>query len=121
MSKESQTLAFSFFSTVCFAYLQFLHTLTSQKFTITSQYAMYKAKIQTFWLSWLQEKLTRKKMLKKKQSDIHRRQAGTHSQTARMDNLWQGLSYTMEITAKTLGLQADETLVIIQCTVKKIS
>ena len=82
---------------------------------------MYKAKIQTFWLSWLQEKLTRKKMLKKKQSDIHRRQAGTHSQTARMDNLWQGLSYTMEITAKTLGLQADETLVIIQCTVKKIS
>ena len=56
----------------------------------------------------------------KKQSDINRRQAETHSQTVRMDNLGQGVSYPMEITAKTLGLKADETLVIIQCTVKKI-
>ena len=55
-----------------------------------------------------------------KQSDINRRQAGTHSQTVRMDNLGQGVSYTMEITVKILRLQADETLVIIQCTVKKI-
>ena len=30
----------------------------------------------------------------KKQSDINRRQAGTHSQTVRMDNLGQGVSYT---------------------------
>ena len=56
----------------------------------------------------------------KKQSDINRRQAGTQKQTVRMDNLGQGVSYTMEITVKTLGLQADETLVIILCTVKKI-
>ena len=49
----------------------------------------------------------------KKQSDINRRQAGTHSQTVRMYNLGQGVSYTMEITVKILGLQADETLVII--------
>ena len=42
-----------------------------------------------------------------------------HLQTVRMDNLGQEISYTMEITAKTPGLQADETLVIIQCTVKK--
>ena len=56
----------------------------------------------------------------KKQSDINRRQARTHSQTVRMYNLGQGVSYTMEITVKILGLQADETLVIIQCTVKKI-
>ena len=56
----------------------------------------------------------------KKQSDINRRQARTQKQTVRMDNLGQGVSYTMEITVKTLGLQADETLVIILCTVKKI-
>ena len=49
-------------------------------------------------------------MLKKKQSDINRRQAGTHLQTVRMDNLWQGVSYTMEIIAKTLGLQADYSM-----------
>ena len=55
----------------------------------------------------------------KKQSDINRRQAGMHLQTVRMDNLGQEISYTIEITAKTPGLQADETLVIIQCTVKK--
>ena len=30
----------------------------------------------------------------KKQSGINRRQAGTHSQTVRMDNLGQGVSYT---------------------------
>ena len=56
----------------------------------------------------------------KKQSIVNRRQLGTHPQTVRMDNLGQGVSYTIEITAKTLGLQADETIVIIQCTVKKI-
>ena len=49
----------------------------------------------------------------KNQSDINRRQAGTHSQTVRMDNLGQAVSYTMEITVKILGLQVGETLVII--------
>ena len=56
----------------------------------------------------------------KKQTDINKRQAGIHSQTVRMDNLGQGVSYTMEIIVKILGQQADETLVIIRCTVKKI-
>ena len=62
--------------------------------------------------------MTRKKMLEK-QSDINRRQAGTHYRLSEW-TIGQGVSYMMEITGKTLGPPADETLVIIQCTVKKI-
>ena len=37
-----------------------------------------------------------------------------------MDNLGLGVSYTMKISAKTLGLQANEPLLIIKCTRKKL-
>ena len=37
-----------------------------------------------------------------------------------MDNLGLGVSYTMKISAKTLGLQANVLLRIIKCTRKKL-
>ena len=56
----------------------------------------------------------------KKQSDIARRQVGTHLRTDRMDNLGPGVSDMMKISAKTLEIQANEPLLITQCTGKRL-
>ena len=51
-------------------------------------------------------------------SDIGGWKARTHPQTNGIDNYRAGVSCVMKISAKTLGLQSNEPLVIMKCTCK---
>ena len=99
-------LSFLFF---CFAFLQFLCSFTSRKFTLTYQYANCESEIQS--------QLTGKKCLKSSKALVEDKQEDTDWQNGQFGTR---VSYTMKISAKTLGLQANELLLIIKCTRKKL-